>query len=1367
MTKRRIIRQLPPPKPTWDERMWPACASAVLFGGLLAAITIHLDRNPRLELWGGPLPWLSLIVGGTVATLWYLWYRAKKQFRPVSLLAFILSLTFNTALIGILGLIWVFAPEMSHEPVLARDAPSKPVTIPEYLLPRMTVLEEQRDFERPIETETPESVATNSSREDSAQANLDRQQQSETPASAIAQTESPTRERATPSPPRRSEDSSLLRRQLAQSPSTTQQPALPSDTPSDAAPAREEQSLAANNTDVTKRETESELERASMSEETSANENESTASTARREETTEDVAQTEAAPALPRRQNRARELPRSAQPRPVEAVASRETNEDAIQPAATEVNRQQMTVDIQRPQQQVEFAQPNAQPQETQRREIPREPAEQLAQTPRLERQQTARLPTTAPLSALANDTATPQQPEDARVTPSTTAVTRQIARANDLERATIPDRQAENTPTEQTPRMERRTNSDVSPSVVASRAVQMPTRTRRLAEAPVSPRAVSAPAVAAANRDTANPSAEPNRTAVTRAETGVAGMGRSENLDQNLPSAEGMASLASASAQRSESTQSLPDAMAMSPSLPSRQSRSRVDRQAPSASVRAEAIESALTYGAEEPTPLDASASAAVTRSASNAESATATAERGTTEVDFGPTQIVNSQSTGRASGGGQPELNPDTQSRLLSRAESGGAQRPSIMSTQVANVPAAPAGGDSAAPATADAHPDASSVARTESGGAATLSRGASSATDTGNPSFSSFADVEATPQLSRSAAAESVVASPSEGGGLGSRRLRTNSGPATNSIVADLPSLAGSETSSGDPGGEPIEATGSDVGRTAAGIEQATLADNVGSLQQNDAAVVGEALRDSRAGIATASASPSESLGPLADSGATSLPRRRRTAGLTSPARVQVTNDQAIAGGPSSTSSDPTAALADGGASVGAIVRNDAGALSLDRATEDGPAGLAMAPGAQPGVPTPKAQAASTHLEAQDARFIRRKIGGGVPTTSAVVSSTRAFNSRDRRGDASGAWPNGQPPPKTEEAIELGLVFVTRHQRPDGRWSLDFDDQDDPAYGNETNSMNSDTAATGLSLLAYLGAGYHHKDDKYRQQVQAGLDHLISNQKESGDLYAADDPISAKNVALYSHAIAALSLCEAYGMTQDPALRGPAQRALNFCMESQHAKRGGWRYTPGVEADTSVSGWMIMALKSGELAGLDVNRDTYARATAWLDRAQLSSDESHLYRYNPYAPNTKRQGHGLKVTPTMTAVGLLMRMYTGWSREKESMKLGGDYLLESLPAIGTPQAPERDTYYWYYASQVMFHLGEEHWESWNKKLHPLLVDSQVPTGKLAGSWNPRGPVPDRWANFAGRHYVTTLNLLSLEVYYRHLPIYEETAK
>jgi hypothetical protein len=191
------------------------------------------------------------------------------------------------------------------------------------------------------------------------------------------------------------------------------------------------------------------------------------------------------------------------------------------------------------------------------------------------------------------------------------------------------------------------------------------------------------------------------------------------------------------------------------------------------------------------------------------------------------------------------------------------------------------------------------------------------------------------------------------------------------------------------------------------------------------------------------------------------------------------------------------------------------------------------------------------------------------------------------------------------------------------------------------------------------------------------------------------------------------------------------------------------------------------MMMALKSGELAGLSVPQASYARIVRWLDLAQQSPEQPHLYRYNPLAPDTPQQRHGRVASRTMTAVGLLMRLYTGWRRDNPHLARGAAYLAQNLPAVGTLRDPQRDTYYWYYATQVMAHMGGDYWRVWNARLHPLLIDNQVREGPLAGSWDPREPVPDRWGPHAGRLYVTTLNLLSLEVQYRKLPLYEDTIR
>jgi len=256
---------------------------------------------------------------------------------------------------------------------------------------------------------------------------------------------------------------------------------------------------------------------------------------------------------------------------------------------------------------------------------------------------------------------------------------------------------------------------------------------------------------------------------------------------------------------------------------------------------------------------------------------------------------------------------------------------------------------------------------------------------------------------------------------------------------------------------------------------------------------------------------------------------------------------------------------------------------------------------------------------------------------------------------------------------------------------------------------------------------------------------------------------DDASNKSVWLYSHALATIAVCEAYGMTQDAALRERAQRAIDFIIAGQEKVRGGWRYAPGVNSDTSVSGWMTLALKSGELSGLPVPVGIYDKISHWLDTAQQSASTPYLYCYNPYAPDSPEQRHGRVASKTMTAVGLLMRLYTGWRRDDPNFSRGTAYFLANLPSEGNARQSERDTYYWYYATQVMAQAGGEKWLAWSDHLQPLLVKSQVQSGELAGSWDPLLPIADRWGSQAGRLYVTAMNLLSLEVEYRKLPLSE----
>ena len=328
-------------------------------------------------------------------------------------------------------------------------------------------------------------------------------------------------------------------------------------------------------------------------------------------------------------------------------------------------------------------------------------------------------------------------------------------------------------------------------------------------------------------------------------------------------------------------------------------------------------------------------------------------------------------------------------------------------------------------------------------------------------------------------------------------------------------------------------------------------------------------------------------------------------------------------------------------------------------------------------------------------------------------------------------------------TEAAVARGLRWLASVQNQDGSWSLaNYERHARP--GNE-----GDAAGTSLALLPFLGAGQTHEAGRYKSQVAKGLAWLIANQKRDGDLRANFNG----QAGMYAHGQATIVLCEAFAMTGDEKLREPAQRAVDFIQRAQHVE-GGWRYQPGEPGDTSVFGWQLMALQSARAArgGINVNKDTLQLADYYLDLASKPRGQSRvpagaLYRYLP---------NDGSFTPAMTAEGLLCRMYLGWNRNNPRLMAGVRWLVEEhLPAKDKP-----NLYYWYYGTQVLHHYGGREWEKWNSAVRDLLVASQQKTGNHPGSWEPG---QFEWGAQGERIFVTSLAVCTLEVYYRHLPLFE----
>jgi hypothetical protein len=325
-----------------------------------------------------------------------------------------------------------------------------------------------------------------------------------------------------------------------------------------------------------------------------------------------------------------------------------------------------------------------------------------------------------------------------------------------------------------------------------------------------------------------------------------------------------------------------------------------------------------------------------------------------------------------------------------------------------------------------------------------------------------------------------------------------------------------------------------------------------------------------------------------------------------------------------------------------------------------------------------------------------------------------------------------------------VAAALNWLARHQNSDGSWSLsDYRRSCKDATCAGPGQAGSESGATALGLLPFLAAGQtQNVKGPYRSTVLNGLRWLMKQQKD-GDL-APTAPSK-----MYSHGLATIALCEAYGLTRDRVIGNKAQQAILFIQAAQHPA-GGWRYSPGEAGDTSVVGWQVMALKSAQMAGLSVNSETLRRAQQFLKSVSKGNGGQFAYQAES------------GTAPPMTAVGLLCMQYLGTRRTDPIMSEGMGILVGNMPDING-----RNTYYWYYATQVMHNMPGYEWDKWNRQTRKVLIESQCREGCATGSWDPNKPSKDVWGDAGGRLMMTSLSALTLEVYYRYLPLYKLDAE
>lgn len=318
-------------------------------------------------------------------------------------------------------------------------------------------------------------------------------------------------------------------------------------------------------------------------------------------------------------------------------------------------------------------------------------------------------------------------------------------------------------------------------------------------------------------------------------------------------------------------------------------------------------------------------------------------------------------------------------------------------------------------------------------------------------------------------------------------------------------------------------------------------------------------------------------------------------------------------------------------------------------------------------------------------------------------------------------------------TENAVELALAYFARIQNSNGSW-IDSGRK----YGN-----------SGLVLLCFLGAGYHHKDGKYHEVVNKGLNFMLGNTAEAG---------SIKGENHYTSAIAGMVFAEAYALTGDIRCKEAAGKILDYFARTQ-GPEGGWDYGPYREDkdkyDTSVTGWVIMAFKSARMAGIPLPENVVDR---YLEYARTITREDGLSTYNMI----KGVPHKKRYTPTMTASTLMCRLYMGDGLNTPLMLKGIKHLTDRLKGKYIPRWSRKkysmDCYFWYHAAQVAFLVGGDAWTKWNRMLKDMIVRHQVKNGADKGSWG--NPEYFKWMrhNKGGYVYPTAMNTMTLQTYYRY---------
>ena len=328
-------------------------------------------------------------------------------------------------------------------------------------------------------------------------------------------------------------------------------------------------------------------------------------------------------------------------------------------------------------------------------------------------------------------------------------------------------------------------------------------------------------------------------------------------------------------------------------------------------------------------------------------------------------------------------------------------------------------------------------------------------------------------------------------------------------------------------------------------------------------------------------------------------------------------------------------------------------------------------------------------------------------------------------------------GDPVPRdVREMYDAGLRFLIKTQDESGAWK---DGQAGPGV-------------TGMAVMALLASGEDPNHGPYRMPIRKALRNMILSQNaETGFLGSGQGHDS-----MYQHGFGMLALAEAYGAVDDralwtePAAGSGKGRSLGQALElaarcavtsAKNNPLGAWRYSADAkDADTSVSGAVLMGLLAARNAGIEVPDETIDRAIKYF--TTMTGPNGQL-GYSGGA------GGG---SDAVTSIGVLVYAIAAQKGLPQYTKAVA--YLKSRSG-GEPQSEGYPTYTRYYRAQALFQGDVAAWEQWNAGLIKEMKAMQGKDGSFSG-------FAGRGGGFGGT-VDTSLALLSLAVNYKFLPVYE----